>query len=168
MKRTTLTVAALFAVAIGLVGAAVPAGGPHRQRGNVVYRRLWRAELHGRTVGIHHRPASDPHRPDQGRDPGRGSLACRRKTPPLRVLLKNHGIRDGPVRQEPSRRPRRAPADEPWLRRVLRQSVPSQCRRGAGESSDYPEGRRTFARRFGPRGRDQVLRRTVESKIPDR
>src|SRR5262249_2883576 len=36
-------------------------------------------------------------------------------------------------RQEPSRRPRRASADRTWLRRILRQSLSSQCRGGAGE-----------------------------------
>ena len=40
-------------------------------------------------------------------------------------------LRHRPVRQEPSRRPGRAPADGAWLRRVLRQPLPPQCRGGA-------------------------------------
>jgi hypothetical protein len=42
-------------------------------------------------------------------------------------------LRHRPVRQEPPRRPRRAPADQPRLRRVLRQPLPPQRRGGAGE-----------------------------------
>ena len=42
------------------------------------------------------------------------------------------GLHDRPVRQEPPGRPRRAPADRPRLRRVLRQSLPPQRRGGAG------------------------------------
>ena len=41
-------------------------------------------------------------------------------------------LRHRPVRQEPPRRPGRAPADDARLRRVLRQSLPPQCRGGAG------------------------------------
>ena len=37
-----------------------------------------------------------------------------------------------PVRQEPPGRPRRVPADQPRVRRVLRQPLPPQRRRGAG------------------------------------
>ena len=43
-------------------------------------------------------------------------------------------LRDRPVRQEPPRRPQQAPADEPRLRRVLRQPVPPQRRGGAGDA----------------------------------
>ena len=39
-------------------------------------------------------------------------------------------LRDGTVRQEPPRRPRRAPAAPPWLRRVLGQPLPPQRQRG--------------------------------------
>ena len=49
-------------------------------------------------------------------------------------LLKAPGLRDRPVRQEPPRRPRRAPADGARLRRVLRLALPPQRRGGAGES----------------------------------
>ena len=43
-------------------------------------------------------------------------------------------LRHRPVRQEPPRRPQRAPADGARLRRVLRQPLPPQRRGGAGES----------------------------------
>ena len=60
-------------------------------------------------------------------------------------------LRDRPVRQEPSRRPQRVSADGARLRRVLRQSLPSQRRRGAGESRTYPRDPR-FRAALGPRG----------------
>ena len=43
------------------------------------------------------------------------------------------GLRDRPVRQEPPRRPEQVPADRARLRRVLRQPLPPQCRRRAGD-----------------------------------
>ena len=43
-------------------------------------------------------------------------------------------LRDRPVRQEPSRRPQRIPADRARLRRVLRQSLSPQRRGRAGKS----------------------------------
>ena len=55
-------------------------------------------------------------------------------------------LRHRPVRQEPSRRPRRIPADQARLRRVLRQPLPPQRRGGAGaallaeERSDFRQG----------------------------
>ena len=49
------------------------------------------------------------------------------------------GLRHRPVRQEPPRRPRRAPADHARLRRVLRQPVPPQ-RRGGTRERRLPEG----------------------------
>ena len=42
-------------------------------------------------------------------------------------------LRDRAVRQEPPRRQGRVPADQPRLRRVLRQPLPPQRRGGAGE-----------------------------------
>ena len=53
--------------------------------------------------------------------------------PTVAELLKPLGYVTRPVRQEPSRRQGRVPADQPRLRRVLRQSLPPQCRGGAGE-----------------------------------
>ena len=48
-------------------------------------------------------------------------------------LLKAQGYVTGAVRQEPPRRPRRAPAHRARLRRVLRLALPPQRRGGAGE-----------------------------------
>ena len=50
------------------------------------------------------------------------------------------GLRDRPVRQEPPRRPQRVHPDGPRLRRVLRQLLPPERRRGAREPG-LPEGR---------------------------
>ncbi len=55
------------------------------------------------------------------------------KDPTIADLLKAAGLRDRPVRQEPSRRPQRVPADGARLRRVLRQPLSPQRRGGAGE-----------------------------------
>ncbi len=62
-------------------------------------------------------------------------------------------LHDRPVRQEPPRRPRRDAADQPRLRRVLRQPLPPERRGGAGasrlsEGADFPN----FKKNFGPRG----------------
>jgi hypothetical protein len=51
--------------------------------------------------------------------------------PSVGGLLKNLGF-DRAIRQEPCRRPQRVAADRERLRRVLRQSLPSQRRGGAG------------------------------------
>ena len=62
-------------------------------------------------------------------------------------------LRDRAVRQEPPRRPRRAPADGARLRRVLRQPLPPE-RRGGAEHPDYPDPEHypEFRERYGPRG----------------
>ena len=60
-------------------------------------------------------------------------------------------LRHRPVRQEPPRRPQRAPADGARLRRVLRQPLPPERRGGAGERR-LPEGPGVQASSFGPRG----------------
>ena len=76
------------------------------------------------------------------------------------------GLRHRPVRQEPSRRPRRASADQARLRRVLRQSLSPQRRGGAGrlllsEGSGVQEEVR-------PARRHQVDPRTARSRTPAR
>ena len=68
-------------------------------------------------------------------------------------------LRHRPVRQEPLRRPRRAPADDARLRRVLRQPVPPERRRGA-RGPGLPEEPRVqeairAARRAALQGRRQ-------------
>ena len=63
------------------------------RRGDL-YRRLRAAELHGRAGGVRHRPVPDPHRPAEGRPPGRfgGSL---RQGPDDRQPAQGAGLRDG-------------------------------------------------------------------------
>ena len=58
------------------------------------------------------------------------------------------GLRHGPVRQEPRRRPQRVAADGEWLRRVLRQPLPPQ-RRGGARAARLSEGSRPIAPSLG-------------------
>ena len=83
-------------------------------------------------------------------------------TPTIADAAQAAGLHDRPVRQEPSRRPGRAPADGARLRRVLRQPLPPQRRGGAGglflsEGSGVPKevrpARRDQARRSGRQDR---------------
>ncbi len=60
-------------------------------------------------------------------------LGWARSTRAMADVMKTLGLRHRPVRQEPSRRPQRAPADGARLRRVLRQPLSPQRRGGAGE-----------------------------------
>ena len=83
--------------------------------------------------------------------------------PTIADLLKEPGLHHRPVRQEPSRRPGQAPADGARFRRVLRQPLPPQRRRGAGnlllsEGSGIPEEVR--AARRPPQLRQRRDRRT--------
>jgi hypothetical protein len=95
-----------------------------------------RAELHRRPFVVHHRPERLSHRPLQGRSARRqGGLM--RRGPDHRHTPQGSRLRHGPVRQEPPGRPRRASADQPRLRRLLRQPLPPQCR-GGTEHEDYP------------------------------
>ena len=59
-------------------------------------------------------------------------IGLRAEDPTIATALKAQGYATGPVRQEPLRRPRRVPADDARLRRVLRQPLPPQRRGGAG------------------------------------
>ena len=98
---------------------------------------LRRAELHGGTGVVHHRPVRPAHRPHQGRPARRGAGPegrghhHRRGAEAARLSHRS-------VRQEPPRRPRRAPADDARLRRVLRQPVPPE-RRGGTRGRRLPE-----------------------------
>ena len=78
-------------------------------------------------------------------------------------------LRDGPVRQEPPRRPRRVPADRARLRRVLRQPLPPQRGRGA-RADDYPpeEDFPDFRKNFGPRCVIHYVRRTPTARSASR
>ena len=103
---------------------------PHRPRGHALHRPLRPADLHAGPRRLHHRAAADPHRPDTVGMPG-SPVGLDQRDPTLAEVLKPLGYRTGAVRQEPPRRPQRAPADRPRLRRVLRQPLPPQHRGGA-------------------------------------
>ncbi len=66
-------------------------------------------------------------------------LGLERRRPDDRAIPEEPRLRDRPVRQEPPRRPQRAPADGARLRRVLRQPLSPERRRRARESG-LPEG----------------------------
>ena len=123
---------------------------PHRPGRHDVHRLLRRAELHGGAVVVHHRPMHAAHRPFEGRHSrrDRGSAGERRDD---RRIAQAARLRHRPVRQEPSRRPQRISADGARLRRVLRQSLPPQRRRGSGEPRTYPRDP-AFRQAIGPRG----------------
>ena len=120
------------------------------------------AVLHGRPRRVHHRP-------DRcfrtgllkvGLPGAKEGLS--EKDPTHRRTAQAAGLRDRPVRQEPSRRPQRVPADGARLRRVLRQPLPPQRRGGAGESrlSEGPrvQGEVRPARRAEVQGQRQRRR----------
>ena len=77
---------------------------------HAVHRLLCRGELHRGPGQLHHRRDSAAHRPDDGR-PGR--RRCRHAGPgrDARHRAQGAGLRDRPVRQEPSGRPEQVPAD---------------------------------------------------------
>ena len=130
---------------------------PDRARGRAVHRLVRAAELHRRAGGVHHRPVAGAHRPDQGRAAGRRSRP-QGGGPDHRRAAQEPRLHDRPVRQEPPRRSRRAHADQPRLRRVLRQPVPPERRGGAGESR-LPAGP-DLQGEVRPARRDQVDRQS--------
>ena len=115
----------------GLMGYQNAQHRPHRQRGRAVHRRLWAAKLHRRPRLLHPRPGAVPHRPADDRH-ARRSARHHRLDADDRRRDEDARLRHRPVRQEPPRRPGRAPADQSRLRRVLRQPLPPQRRGGAG------------------------------------
>ena len=113
------------------------------QEGRAVHRRLRPAVVHRRARLVHSRPEPVPHRPADHRHAGLGARHPRLGADHRRPA-QGAGLHHRPVRQEPSRRPRQAPADGARLRRVLRQPLPPQRRGGAGdlllsEGSGVPE-----------------------------
>ncbi len=96
------------------------------------------------------------------------------KGPDARRAAQAAGLRDRPVRQEPSRRPQRIPADRARLRRVLRQSLSPQRRRGAGEPglsegrglSEFPHQFRAARRPQMRRDRRPTRRATTRGSAP--
>ena len=125
---------------------------PHRAGGRALHRLVRRAELHRRARRLRHRPVADPHRTDQGRAAGGGHRPAGRR-PLRRRGAEVARLRHRPVRQEPPRRQGRVPADQPRLRRVLRQPLPPERRGGAGEPGLSEEPRVPRALRAA--GRDQ-------------
>ena len=113
------------------MGYETPEHRPHRPRGHQAPTLLRRTVMHGRSRGVPDRPARHSHRPDQGRLPRRAD-----GHEPARSLGRRPAqeprLRHRTIRQEPCRRPQRVAADRERLRRVLRQSLPSQRRGGAG------------------------------------
>ena len=73
-----------------------------------------------------------PHRAEQGRDARASTSGLQAEDPTIARAAQAARLRDGPVRQEPPRRPEQVPADRARLRRVLRQPLPPQRRGGAG------------------------------------
>ena len=117
---------------MGMMGYKTPNIDRIASEGAHLHRLVRPAKLHRRTRRLHHRPVADPHRPDQGR-PARRARGHEEGRPDHRHPAARAGLHDRPVRQEPPRRPRRHAAHRAWLRRVLRQPVPPECRRRAGE-----------------------------------
>ena len=105
---------------------------PHRQGRHAVHRLLRRAVLHRRPLVLHHRAERLPHRPLEGRHPGRAGRHVRQDRH-HRGAAQGPGLRHRAVRQEPPRRPEPHAADQPRLRRVLRQPLPPQRRGRAGD-----------------------------------
>ena len=124
----------------GMMGYQTPNIDRLAHEGVGVHRLLRPAELHRRPGRLHHRPEPAAHRPHQGRA-ARHRLRHPARGPDDRRTAQAARVRDGPVRQEPPRRPRRAPAHQSRLRRVLRQPLPPQRRGGAG-ARGLPQGPR--------------------------
>jgi hypothetical protein len=122
----------------GLMGYRTPptsTASPTRAR---LHRLLRPAELHRRPRRLHHRAEPIPHRPDQGRHAGRrpGPAPGR---PDHRRAAQAARLHHRPVRQEPPGRQGRVPAHDARVRRVLRQPLSPERRRGAGEPG-LPQG----------------------------
>ena len=91
-------------------------------------------------------PVAD--RAPEGR-PARGEGRAVGKGPDHRRASEAAGLCDRAIRQEPSRRSQRIPADRARLRRILRQPLSPECRGRAGKSglSEEPDrSRRSSAR----------------------
>ncbi len=102
---------------------------PHRERRCPVHRFLRAAELHRRACVVHPRTAALPHRAAHHRH-ARLAAGDSRLVAHDRGSVEAAGLRHRPVRQEPPRRPRLAPAHGARLRRVSRQPLPPE--RGGG------------------------------------
>ena len=122
----------------GIMAGRTPNLDQLADRRHAVHRLLCRGQLHGGPRQLHHRRAADPHRHDHGRP---GGLADRhpRRGDHDRDGAQVAGLCHRPVRQEPSGRPERVPADRPRLRRVLRLPL-SPGRDGGPLAPQLPAG----------------------------
>jgi hypothetical protein len=131
---------------------------PDRPRGCGLHRLVRPAEPHRRPRRFHHRTIADPHRPHQGRTSRRSAWPWAARSVRGRCF-EDLRLRHRPVRQEPFRRPQRAPADRAWLRRVLWQSLSPQRRGRAAESRLSQDPGVPAEIRAARRSQDQTERR---------
>ena len=110
-------------------GRGNPQYRPHRQRRRDIHALLCRAELHRRAQRLLHRHASAAHRHDPAATAGQPVLPAARHAGGRQVPARSR-LQHRRVRQEPSRRPHRCPADRARLPRVL--GLPLPPRRHAG------------------------------------
>ena len=101
------------------------------------------------------------HRPFQGGHSG-GADRHEREDHHHRSGAEEPGLRDRAVRQEPPRRPESHAADQPRLRRVLRQPLPPE-RRGRAGDARLPDRRKDF-----PKFRDDVRSARRDAFLGDR
>ena len=138
---------------------------PHRQRGRAVHRLVRPAELHRRPRRLRHRPVADPHRPHQGR-PARRARGHEGRGPDDRDAAQAAGLRHRPVRQEPSRRPRR---DAARRRTASTSSSATSTTSTPRRSRRTPTTRRTrSSRRSSARAASSTASPTARSRTPAR
>ena len=120
------------AYSMGLMGYRTPNIDRIAKERHDLHRLLRRAELHGGPLDVHHRPVR---RLRTGLSkvgiPG-APVGLQARDMTIAQAAQAARLRDGPVRQEPPRRPERVSADGARLRRVLRQPLPPQRRGRAG------------------------------------
>ncbi len=133
---------------------------PHRQGRPPVPALLRRAILHGRPLGVSHRPAHHSHRADQGRLPRRADGHEPARSLDRRPAQESR-LRHRSVRQEPRRRSQSVAADRQRLRRVLRQPLPPQ-RRGRAGAAGLSEGP-GLSRQVRPARRAPAARRPTST-----
>ena len=113
----------------------------HRPAGagrHAVHRQLRRAVVHSGALVFHYRPERRSHGSLQGRHSRRADRH-ERQARDHRGAAEGAGLCHRAIRQEPPRRPEPHAADEPRLRRVLRQPVPPE-RRGRARDGQLPQG----------------------------
>ena len=139
----------------GLMGYRTPNIDRIANEGMLLHRLLRRAELH-RRAARRSSPGQSVFRtgPEQGRHARRGRSGMRAEDPDHRRAAQAARLRHRPVRQEPPRRPRRAPADRCTASTSSSAtSTTSTPRRSRScptirQPKDFPD----FRKKFGPRG----------------